>query len=150
MGAPTSHRQRTSSAVSEGRARTQPIWWTMDWVPRTGVRAMLLDDKVHGLSGDDDDLCDRLASDAGLDLLVGECGGLDDVVCRAGGDADDIDELAVDLHRDLEFVFFREGGIALGPGGAEDSAFAAELFPQLCRDVGRERRDELDERGEAR
>src|SRR5215469_2364243 len=111
MGAPTSQRQRTSSAVSEGCARTQPIWWTMDWVPRTGVRAMLLDDKVHGLSGNDDDLGDRLAGDARLDFFVSECGGLDDVVGRAGGDADDVDELSVDLHGDFELVFFREGGI---------------------------------------
>ena len=41
-GMPKNQRQATSTAVSEGRAKTQPIWPTSDWVPRSGAEPVHL------------------------------------------------------------------------------------------------------------
>src|SRR6185312_10268090 len=108
MGAPTTQRHATSSAVSEGRRNTQPIWPTMDWVPRTGRVIILLDDKIHSLSGHDDDLGYGFTGDAGLNLFIRERGGLNDFRRRARGHMHNVDEFSVNPHRNFKFVFFRE------------------------------------------
>jgi len=109
---------------------------TSDCVPRKGAdgaRAVTwqpsLYHQIAGPSGNDDDLDNCLSGDARLHLLVGECGLLDCFGVGASRNTNDVDELAVDLDRDLELVFLGKSGIALGPGSAQNCSFAAEIFP---------------------
>ena len=65
-----------------------------------------------------------------------------------GGHAHHVHELAVDLHRNLELVFLGELGIAHGPGGSKDRSLFAQFLPQLSRKIGRERRQQQNQRAQ--
>src|ERR1700733_12959845 len=104
-GAPNSHRHVTSSIVSEGRVNTQPICPTTVWVPRNGPVLMLLDDKVHRLAWHDDDLDNRLACDPALYSLIRQGGSLNNACRRTRRNANNRHQLAVNLHRNLKFIF---------------------------------------------
>ena len=64
---------------------------------------------------------------------------LEGLARRSKCDIDTATHFAVDLNHDFGFLFTREFGIIGGPGVTEHRTCAAQLFPELLGQIGRER-----------
>src|SRR5208337_1251797 len=80
----------------------------------------LFDYQIDELTGNDDDLGHCFSGSSRPDLFVGQSRSLDSLGAGISGNANDIDQLAVDLDGNLQFVFFSQLGFTYGPGSAQD------------------------------
>ncbi len=64
-----------------------------------------------------------------LDFLIRLGASADRVFGSIGRDYDAAAQLAVDLHRNLNLIFFGQGGIVLRPRRAQQNSLFAQHFP---------------------
>ena len=101
----------------------------------------LLHHNIHQPALDHQHLHHFLAFDGGFDLFVGEGQGAHGFFVGVGGDGDARLDLAVDLDRDLDLFFFRQLGIVLRPGRAQQLAGSGRASPTArARDTARRER----------
>src|SRR5271170_1643213 len=107
---------------------------TMESIARTSSN-----NDVNQLAGDVDSFHDLFAGDSSLYLFVGKCAFHNELLRGVGRHNDAAAQLAVDLHGDFEFFFFRQRGIVPRPRSFEKVPLPAEHFPEFVSEIGSER-----------
>src|SRR5262249_21931905 len=120
-------RQLTLSAA----LAPEPRLFLQSRVSRSLLTRPLGDDEVNQLTRDDHDLTDRLALEERGDLLVLACGGFGCFAPGIGRDDDPSAQLAVDLHRDLDFVVLQQRGVVARPRLERECLAVSEDFPKF-------------------
>src|ERR1700694_849585 len=98
------------------------------WIPSMYGDSSAYDD-IYQLAGDYDHFHNPLAVKRRLYLRFGQSALADNILWRVCRHDNAAAQLAVDLHRDFDLVFFRQRGIVLRPGGAQQASLFTQPFP---------------------